>query len=283
MGIDDKIHGISTFIVAVCPTCQSQGTGFFYQELAPKDPTKKEEWRAVKNVWLVTNKHVILPTQQNEEIIPNAVIFHIRRIDNNRPVWEPIELQKDALIERARFHPDQSVDICMIDIYSLLKDKLNDGRQYMAWFAVSKENLPGENKIHPEVTSDAIVVGYPRGFYDQHSVFPIVKAGIIASKWGAYFNQKPYFLIDAKLFPGSSGSIVITKPTNLLVENGNLFHNSEKQFAFLGIYSGEPYQQYHPLELDDITIIRKSGFNVGIVWYGHLVEDIMKQGIKINA
>lgn len=283
MNTDEKINGISTLIVTICPECQSQGTGFFYQEIAPKDPAKKEEWREIKNVWLVTNRHVVLPTINGKELIPNSVTFHIRRIKNNLPVWEAIELQKDVLIERARFHPDQSIDVCIIDIYSLLKNKLNDGNQYLPWFAVSKENLPGENKIHPEVASDAIVVGYPRGFYDQFNIFPIVKAGIIASKWGAFFNQKPYFLIDAKLFPGSSGSIVLSKPTNLLLEAGNLFHNSEKQFAFLGVYSGEPYQQHNPIEFEDITIIRKSGFNVGIVWYGHLLEDIIKNGIKLNS
>ena len=283
MSIDDKIHGISTLIITTCTECQSQGTGFFYQEINPKDSTKTEEWREIKNVWLVTNRHVILPMHNGKELTPNSVVFHIRKLINNQPVWEPIELQKEILIERALFHPDKTIDVCIIDIYGLFKEKLKGGNQYMAWSAVSKENLPGENKIHPEVTSDAIVVGYPRGFYDLHNIFPIVKAGIIASRWGAFFNQKPYFLIDAKLFPGSSGSIVITKPTNLLVEGGNLFHNTEKQFAFLGIYSGEPYQQHHPIEFEDITITRKAGFNVGIVWYGHLVEDIIKNGIKLNS
>jgi len=45
----------------------------------------------------------------------------------------------------------------------------------------------------------------------------------------------------------------------------------EKQFAFLGIFSGEPFRQEEPLEFDDMTIVRRTGFNVGIVWYGHLV------------
>jgi hypothetical protein len=27
------------------------------------------------------------------------------------------------------------------------------------------------------------------------------------------------------------------------------------------------------------TIIRKEGFNVGIVWYGHLVEEILSLGV----
>ena len=119
----------------------------------------------------------------------------------------------------------------------------------------------------------------PRGFYDELNKFPILKSGKLASRHGLNFNGNPYFLIDSKLFPGSSGSVVISEPTDFVLENGNILHSSEKQFAFLGIYSGEPFQQSQPIELDDMTIIRKSGFNVGIVWYGYLVEEILQASI----
>ena len=110
-----------------------------------------------------------------------------------------------------------------------------------------------------------------------------MKSGIVATRWGSNFNGNPFFLIDAKLFPGSSGSIVISKPTDVVVENGQIFHNPEKQFAFLGIYSGEPYQQQQPIEFDDFTLIRKSGFNLGIVWYANLVEEIIHHGVQLPA
>jgi hypothetical protein len=85
-------------------------------------------------------------------------------------------------------------------------------------------------------------------------------------------------------FSESSGSIVVSRPRDVVVANGQLLINKEgKQFAFLGIFSGEPIQQHHPIELDDMTIIRKSGYNVGVVWYGHLVKDIVSQGIHYQA
>jgi len=149
------------------------------------------------------------------------------------------------------------------------------------WTAVMEENLPGKNKINVEVSDEAISIGYPKGFYDELNLFPIVKSGIIASRWGAYFNGNPYFLIDAKLFPGSSGSLVISRPINQIMEGGKIFTSKEKQFAFLGVYSGEPFRQSTPLEFDDMTIIRKEGFNVGIVWYSHLVVEIVKNGNSI--
>ena len=121
------------------------------------------------------------------------------------------------------------------------------------------------------------IIGYPRGYYDTFNQYPIVKSGNIASGWSLKFDNKPYFLIDAKLFPGSSGSLVVSKPTNIALINGRISHSLEKQHAFLGVYSGEPYKEDHPIESDDITIIRRLGYNIGIVWYGNLIEEIFSR------
>ena len=137
------------------------------------------------------------------------------------------------------------------------------GEKYANCYAVSCENFAGQNNIHVEASSDVLVVGYPRGFYDDVNLFPVIKSGIIASRWGANFKGEGYFLIDAKLFPGSSGSIVVSKPIDILVKNGQIMHASEKQFAFLGVFSGEPFQHERPVELDDMIIVQKSSFNVG--------------------
>lgn len=281
MHIDDQIHGISTLIHSSYSFGSSQGTGFFYQQLAPKDPTKDAQWRAVTNTYLVTNRHVVLGRQNGDEYIPTSFTFHLRKRDGEAINWEPITLNSVELQQRAKFHPDPEVDVCIINVLDLITQKIKAGGDFLQWCAVSKDNFPGENKINVDIASKAVVIGYPRGFYDQFNKFPIVKSGILSSRWGLNFNGKPYFLIDAKLFPGSSGSVVISEPTNIVVDNGQVFHSPEKQFAFLGIYSGEPFQQSAPIEMDDITIIRKSGFNVGIVWYASLIEDIIDNGVSL--
>jgi len=282
MHVDDEIHGISTLIQVQTAVGSSQGTGFFYQRLSPADQTKDGQWRAIDDAWLITNRHVLLPQSQTGESIPTSLTFHLRKVINGSIVWEPITLDQSAIISRAILHANSEIDVCAIRVLDLIMEKINSGDKYLNWHGVSNENLAGHNKINPHVASDAVVVGYPRGFYDQVNVFPIVKSGIIASRWGANFQGQPYFLIDAKLFPGSSGSIVISKPTDVVVENGQVFHAKEKQFAFLGIFSGEPYQAHNPIEFDDLTIIRKTGFNVGIVWYGHLVDEILATGVSLD-
>jgi Trypsin-like peptidase domain len=277
---DDALHGISTLLTANTPFGQGQGTGFFYEELGAGD-TDSPQWRIVDRVWLVTNRHVVLPRFGSQEHLPDSFIFHLRRLAADGQVeWDPVVLDQPELLSRLKLHPDPTVDVAIVEVFDLITDRINSRGDYLQWYGVSEESFAGKNNISVEVSDDVAVVGYPRGYYDEYNMFPIVKSGIVASRWGSFFNGQPYFLIDAKLFPGSSGSIVITKPRDLVVAGGQVMYAKEKQFAFLGVYSGEPIQQSSPIELDDVTITRKQGFNLGIVWYGDLVKAATTGGIR---
>ena len=92
------------------------------------------------------------------------------------------------------------MDIALVQIQDILDEK-GIKKIDIRWFAVSKDYLPENNKNVVEVADDIVAIGYPHGFYDEVNVFPIVKAGTIASGWGLKFNGMPCFLIDAKLFP----------------------------------------------------------------------------------
>ena len=283
--VDEKLHCISTLIQSNWASAQSSASGFFFQELAPLDPEKAKsgqgQWREVKGLWLVTNRHVLI----HEGQLASSITFCHRKIGAGGFEWVPIILSGDDLKQRCSFHQDDSVDVAIVSVPDLMTKAMYPvpaGEQAMAYSAVSEEDFPGKSKITVEVGDDVLVVGYPRGFYDEFCKFPIVKSGIIASRWGMPFNGKPFFLIDAKLFPGSSGSIVISKPIGFLVEDKKILQHSSgsKQFAFLGIFSGEPFCESRPIETDSFTIISKEGYNVGVVWYCQLVTDIIKNGKK---
>jgi hypothetical protein len=277
LGIDDVFHTITTLVSVSMPDGQSQGSGFYYQQLAPAEKPGEPGWRTIEKTWLVTNRHVAFPRVSGKEQVPDSFSFHLRKVDGEKITWEPVRLTTTDLLDRAKLHPNPAVDVCVIEIHDLLVERFKGGN-ITGWHAVHSEQLPGKREIFVEVSDDAVVVGYPRGFYDDVNLFPIVKSGIIATRWGAHFKGHPCFLIDAKLFPGSSGSIVVSKPTNIAFVDGQMMYSKEKQFAFLGIFSSEPYLQENPIEFDDMVITRKSGFNLGVVWYGHLVDEIIASG-----
>ena len=132
------------------------------------------------------------------------------------------------------------------------------------------------------------MASYPKGFYDVVNKFPIVKSGIIASAWGANFNGKPLFQIDAQLFPGSSGGLVISKPTNWGIQDGHMAYTLSKEFVLLGVYSGEPIFK-EKIVIDGKQVmyegkpaeIEKS-YGLGNVWYSYLIPEIISRGIKYN-
>ena len=280
MNLNDTFHYISTLVVASTRQGRgTQGTAFFYEHLAPTDEPGPQ-WREVLKTWLVTNRHVVLPKVNGGETVPSTFSFHLRKIEDDGLRGEPVTLTDDELHSRTKVHRDSGVDLAIVDVGDLLTEKIKAGEKFAQHYAVHPENFAGQNKIEVQVSDDVLVIGYPRGFYDKANLYPIVKSGIIASRWGAHFDGEPYFLIDAKLFPGSSGSIVVSKPTDTVVEDGKLFHSKEKQFAFLGVFSGEPLEYEEPVELDDIVIIRKFGYNVGVVWYSDLIEEIVRSGVQ---
>ena len=281
----------STLIKTVNGEIERQGSGFFYQEYGERDP-KQPNWISIKEIWLVSNRHVLLPVINEKESIPDKMIFHLRKIENDHVRWIPVELSKEEIIKRTKFHKNPTVDVSVISVLDLVTnivkedsgnlDNNSNKTSIMAPIAMSKEKLPGNNKIGVEVADDVITIGYPRGFYDEKNIYPIVKSGIIASRWGANFNGSPFFLIDTKLFPGSSGSLVLSKPTDIVADNGAIFAAKEKQFAFLGIFSGEPSLNQNPIETDEMIIKLTPKFNVGIVWYGYLVDEIINGNEKLS-
>ena len=282
MDINDQLNNISTIIHAEATGANTQGTGFFYSRL---DPPQREgpQYRRINDMWVVTNRHVLLPRFADQEIPPNRIALHFRKVNEvNQLVWDPLSIETAAIHFLAKFHPDPSVDVALINIAEAFTTRVQNGPGYLPPYFLNSEKFAEKIGIEVSVSSDVLVVGYPRGFYDDVNLFPIVKSGIIASRWKTGFKGKPYFLIDAKLFPGSSGSVVITKPADFVIRNGQIFTSTEKHFAFLGIYSGEPRLQEQPVTIGDLTVTQSSGFDLGIVWYAELVEQIIDDGVSLD-
>lgn len=152
----------------------------------------------------------MLVNERNQ--LATSVTFHHRKVADQGYEWIPITLSGQDLHKRCKFHTIDEVDVALIEVVDLLLDVLRsaEGQHLMAFDSIGEGQIPGDDKFPVEVGDDVLVVGYPRGFYDEHSKFPIVKSGIIASRWRLPLNGKPYFLGDAKLFPGSSGNLVIS-------------------------------------------------------------------------
>ena len=68
--------------------------------------------------------------------------------------------------------------------------------------------LGAEHESDLDSIEDVIFIGYPNGLYDRTNLLPIARRGTTASPIGVDHEGLPAFLVDASVFPGSSGSPV---------------------------------------------------------------------------
>lgn len=277
---------ISTELINDGMVYSGQATGLFYTETTPADPVKTgPQWHKIEKYWLITNRHVVIKKIKGTEYLIDKFIFCVRQNVNGKINWKPIELSKEELRKVLRLHTDAVVDIVAIDISSYIHEIINDiaanptSNNYILPVNLTNSNLPQNQPITIDVTSDIIVASYPKDFYDKTNKFPIVKSGIVASAWGLQFNGLPMFQIDAQLFPGSSGGLVISKPVNIAVIDGELKYNQSKQFVFLGVYSGE-FVWEEEVEIEGKKHIFKRSYGLGNVWYSYLVPQIIRSGVS---
>ena len=279
MKFDEKLHDMTTLVhTQTAHGTMCEGTGFFYTAVEQGD----HQWERITGQWVVTNRHVVMPIHDEMEERPLSITFYLRRWDRHgRIKWDPFSISSEDIDKRVKLHPNPSVDVALIDILELYEQKVSpaiDIYTYAAPFHLSPNRLARQNaEIQIGVGSEVLIVGYPRGFYDDINLFPIVKSGIVASKWGAFFQGNPYFLIDSKLFPGSSGSLVISRPIDSIIRDRKILtlKNDEKAFVLLGVYSGEFQEQVNPVEEGDLTTSQTLNYNLGVVWYADVIEEII--------
>lgn len=111
---------------------------------------------------------------------------------------------------------------------------------------------------------DVVFVGYPLGYFDETNNVPILRAGRIASIPKIDFVGQPQFLIDAQVYPGSSGSPVF-------VPWGG-------QYFFVGML-GKAYIRSAPLELQDLAVkpVITSYVGLGIVYKPDAIMEVVEQ------
>jgi hypothetical protein len=109
-------------------------------------------------------------------------------------------------------HPDPQIDIAMIGIGGALEQLALAGTP--AFFRSVSTSMCATPQILTEFEPIEAVtfIGYPNGLYDSVSLLPIVRQGHAATALNVDYEGKPTFLIDASVFPGSSGSPVFLVP-----------------------------------------------------------------------
>jgi hypothetical protein len=177
-------------------------------------------------MFVATNKHILGKTQEAREAARSLnFFFNVKQHDgtikgnavkgvfddsrNDHPSW--------------REHPARDVDVLAIDVTTLYRSVSNIANKYVEYNLFgTKQRL---DELDVTIGDDVMVVGYPLGLRHHQTNFPLLRAGVLATKIGETLEDEVLdssgkkrrrvirgFLIDGAMIPGSSGSPVVLKP-----------------------------------------------------------------------
>jgi hypothetical protein len=218
--IDSIFVSVALIIQVSGTNLVGSATGFFFQ--------------VETNHYLVSNRHVftgetlppgvprpdrfILPLHSNPSNITEAVFVTLAITGTNgNALWHE--------------HPlGEQVDVAMLPLGE------NDVKGAIVHW-LSKNDFPPES-FSATAGQDLFVMGFPQGFHDRLFHLPIMRSALVSSVYGVPFEGKPFFFVDAKLHPGTSGSPVFTKPSHELPDGG-FSVGGKGRIYLVGINSGE--------------------------------------------
>jgi hypothetical protein len=245
------------------------GSGFYYFTFGPDDPKATgPQWRSITHIYVVTAKHIIQPKRAKDIV---KLTYAVRTADGSKVDWHKMELSSTELRKRLHLCQKDEIDVAVIevtdDLTAEMKKPLGERSHFLAFNGAGSEEFPGKSPIEVQPGDDVIVIGYPLGFYDQFNKLPVLKTGLLNTPIGLHFNGLDAFLIDFRYYEGSSGSLIITKPTHFGVDNENrIQYSSDRRYVFLGVYEGEWYRnEDKPLKAD-----------LGLGWYYYNIEEAIK-------
>lgn len=201
------------------------GTGFFFGV----------ERNQKQYGFLVTNKHVI------KDAPTGRILFTIA--EDKKPV-----LGKTYWLTIANFdqwwhgHSDPEVDLAIAPIGAAIRSITDKGISVYHTF-IGEDLTPGQKQLEDlDAIEDVVFLGYPNNIWDDVSNLPVIRRGITATPLAVDFRGRKQFLIDASVFPGSSGSpVFILKTGSYSPRSGGLVLGNK--LAFLGIVSSVFYRR----------------------------------------
>lgn len=167
----------------------SSGTGFMFS-------VRESDESSIP--LLITNYHVL------ENTVAGFVELHIG--ESRMPTNKSTRIQFDNSIIGS--NKLGNLDLVAIPMAATLMD-LQSKNISIFFRSVDQTMIPTDEQCENfSAIEDITFIGYPSGLYDEKNKISIIRQGITATPIWNDFRGEKAFLIDAGVFPGSSGSPV---------------------------------------------------------------------------
>lgn len=229
--------------------------------------------------FVVTNKHVV------KDMVEGTISF-MKGKDKKPILGQSVVVTMGGFEIPWHGHPDSDVDIAIMPLTPLLGMMLTDS-QIPYYRTIPLELIPSEDVLKEiDAIEDIIFIGYPKGLWDEKNFLPITRSGITATHPVIDYGGRPKFLIDASVFPGSSGSpVFLYDPRPRPGKIGTI----PPRLYFMGVVSDAIiYHEENQVKEKSITIQKSSVvssiqiMDLGVVYKAKTVVETIEDAIKMK-
>lgn len=171
----------------------------------------------------------------NYHVLENAVagFFELHVAENGAPTNKSVRVQFDkAIISGNRLG---NLDLIAVPLAATLNGFASKNVE-LFFRSVDQKMIPSQDQWDNfSAIEDITFIGYPNALYDDKNKMSIVRKGITATPIWNNFKGEDAFLIDAGVFPGSSGSpVFIYNKGSYPTKDGLVIGN---RLLFVGVIS----------------------------------------------
>ncbi|MCG6158165.1 S1 family peptidase [Rubinisphaera margarita] len=230
--------------------CLTTATGFFYQQDG--------------YLYLITARHVVDDPAQGHCPDQLGVSLHVDAENLSQTQLLSIPLYV-AGVRQWYQHPSSDADLAAVTI--------NDPHilSNFAVFPFRRADIVSRDTQVP-LGQDALILGFPLGFQDTVHNLPIVRRALIASSFSHPFKNQPYFLTDARLHRGMSGSPVIAR----IAGDSRSSETPGSDWRLLGVHTSA-------LDVSNRDPVQDDRLALNTSWYATLISEMLPRRSPANV
>ncbi len=207
--------------------------------------------------FIVTNRHLV------DGVRRGGLVFTQK--ENGQPVFgQRFQLNIEDFPQAWFMHPDPEVDLAIVPMRPLEQAALDQGVE-LYYHPIDSRLAPDAATLRAlDALEDVLFVGYPSGVWDQVNLMPIMRRGTTATPMALDFEGRSEFLIDAAVYPGSSGSpVFVYQP-----ETGRPIRDAGRRFLFAGVVAAVFFRE----EANHLVSVPVPANNHGMVMGSEMID-----------
>ena len=232
-------------------------------------------------IYLITNRHILPPEGAPKEIQLRVVVAQTEGRTKVEEISVPIVGGNGKYLPSVRVHSDPATDVAAVNIgtaafsskFQMLIKALTTGKYLNSSMLLPTRRMDSESV---GVGTQVYILGYPAAIVDPRNVSPVLRVGVISTdpQDGFNFNEELRrtvgfpehingFLLDANIYPGSSGSLVVLAP-----ERCRCDAKAPDRAYILGIVSGS-------IPIFDASLHAYSRIGLGMVYSADTIKEVL--------